>query len=287
VSDYGGTGLGLAITKKLVDLMGGAIYLDSTKGKGSVFIVRLPKIRAEQREKPKRERRQIPPERVLFKGGHVLVAEDKQQNRELISEMMELLGLQCTCVANGRQVLDALDSGSFDALLVDLQMPVMDGITLMRHFNQSATRPPIPIIAFSASVVGEQADTFRSLTDDFLAKPITRSDLVKVLARYLPFDIVDKPSEDDVKPSLIVASPVQDPALRAALGALVDQWKDLSYRQTVNEMEAFGQRVADLGASHNEVTVERWGQTIREAARAFDLHRLNTHFAQFPAFIDV
>ena len=287
VSDYGGTGLGLAITKKLVDLMGGAIYLDSTKGKGSVFIVRLPKIRAEKREKPKRERQQIPPERVLFKGGHVLVAEDKQQNRELISEMLELLGLQCTCVANGRQVLDALDSGSFDALLVDLQMPVMDGITLMRHFNQSATRPPIPIIAFSASVVGEQADTFRSLTDDFLAKPITRSDLVEVLARYLPFDMVDKPSEDDVKPSLIVPSPVQDPALRAALGALVDQWKDLSYRQTVNEIEAFGQRVADLGASHNEATVERWGQTIREAARAFDLHRLNTHFAQFPAFIDV
>ncbi len=286
VSDYGGTGLGLAITKKLVDMMGGAIYLDSTKGNGSVFIVRLPRVGVHASDAAAQERPRFLPEQVLFRNGHVLVAEDKAQNREMIAEMLGLLGLKCTCVSNGREALVALEKNTFDALLLDLQMPVMSGIALMQHLDASATRPAVPVIAFSASVVGEDADTFRSLTDDFLAKPITRSDVVEVLAKYLPYDVIEKAADMVDSSSPYLPSRVKNPELHDALRALGGQWEDLSYRQTVNEMEAFGQRVAELGASFDDAGVEQWGHAIREAARQFDLGALNKLFEQFPTFID-
>jgi len=286
VSEYGGTGLGLAITKKLVDLMGGSIYLDSTKGEGSVFIVRLPRVRV-QSDAPSRKRTDhVDTERVRFQPAHVLVAEDKEQNRELISRMLELSGLSCTCVSNGQEALEALTKGAFDALLLDLQMPVMDGIALVRHLNDTGTRPTAPIIAFSASVVGDEADTFRALTDDFLAKPITRADLVGVLMKHLPHDLVDQETPTEAPAPDSSPARVEDPALLAALAALRTEWEDLTYRQTVNEMEAFGQKVSALGAEHHHAGVQQWGRAIQDAAHLFDLEALNRLFAHFPAFLD-
>lgn len=286
VSEYGGTGLGLAITKKLVDLMGGSIYLDSTRGKGSVFIVRLPRVPVQDRPAQKNDNRHLDIERIRFKKASVLVAEDKEQNRELISRMLELSGLECTCVPNGREVLRVLASRSFDVLLVDLQMPVMDGISLVRHLDDSGTRPGVPIIAFSASVVGEEADAFRALTDDFLAKPITRADLVKVLMNHLPYDLAQEELHDQDAPSHIEPARVQHPDLHRALAGLRTEWEDLTYRQTVNDMEAFGQKVSAMGSEYDHAGIQQWGRAIRDAAHQFDLEALNRLFAQYPAFID-
>ncbi len=288
VSEYGGTGLGLAITKKLIDLMGGAIYLDSQKGRGSVFIVRIPRVALPAAPKKARRSGRVDPSTIRFHDAHVLVAEDKEQNRELIQRMLELSGLRCTCVVNGKQAVEALKTTSYSAVLLDLQMPVMSGIQVVRELESLGMRSQAPVIAFSASVVGEEADTFRSLTDDFLAKPITRADLVTVLMNHLPYDTVteDAPASPPPKQATEAPSRIEDVTLRGLLADMRTEWQDLSYRQTVNEMEEFGVRVSDLGAEHNHDGLQQWGRAVRDAARQFDLEALNRLFAQFPTFID-
>ena len=286
VSEYGGTGLGLAITKKLITLMGGSIYLDSTRDQGSVFIVRIPRVPIMEKASGTQGRQSVDTEQIRFHDAAVLVAEDKEQNRELISRMLELSGLRCTCVTNGQEVVDILKSESFEVLLVDLQMPVMDGIALVRHLDETGTRPKAPIIAFSASVVGKEADTFRALTDDFLAKPVTRADLVKVLMNHLPFDVIEEESSSEEAPPEAGPSRVENPDLRGALAAMRTEWSDLTYRQTVNEMEAFGSRLESMGAEYSDVHIQRWGRAIQDAANRFDLEALNRLFAQYPVFID-
>lgn len=167
----------------------------------------------------------------------------------------------------------------------------MDGIQVMQHLNASGTRPAIPVIAFSASVVGEEASSFRELTDDFLAKPITRNDLVAVLQKYLPYDDVREESEGASKPGKAVTSQstpilVTEPGLRELLTSMKDEWQELTYRQTVNDMEAFGLKVAELGEQHSHTGLQQWGRAIRDAAYQFDLETLNRLFDQFPSFTD-
>ena len=285
VSDYGGTGLGLAITKKLVDLMGGAIYLDSKKGEGSVFIVRLPRVSTATTPVSDSSPGALDAKHVVFRDAHILVAEDQGQNHELITQMLKLSGLRCTCVGNGQAVLDLLGRERFDAVLLDLQMPILDGIQVVETLDASGTRPDIPMIAFSASVMGEEFSRFRALTDDFLAKPITRDDLVAVLQKHLPYDEVDELADSDTGASPVsISYDVEDNELREALISMSDEWKDLSYRQTVNDMELFGLKVASLGEQYGHSGLQQWGRAVGDAAHQFDQDALNQLFGQFQRF---
>lgn len=221
----------------------------------------------------------------MFKEAHILVAEDQGQNLEVMSEMLKQSGLHCTCVDNGQAVLDLLGQGRFDAVLLDLHMPVLDGIQVMESLEASGTRPAIPIIAFSASVMGEDSSRFRALTDAFLAKPITRGALVAVLQKYLPLEEMDEFTvSDDGTPSDSILYEVEDEALRDALLSMSDEWKDLTYRQTVNDMEAFGLKVLSLGEQYGHSGLQWWGRAVCDASNQFDLETLNQLLGQFPTF---
>jgi len=286
-SEFGGTGLGLAITKKLVELMGGSIYLDSEVGRGSVFVVRLPNIEMVPDEVVS-EIVRVSVESIRFSGSRVLVAEDVDQNRELIREMLELSGLDCTCVRNGREVLEAVANESFDLLLLDLHMPELNGTAVVQELRKNGAQPPFPIIAFSASVVGEEADAFRIITDGFLAKPLTHKRLVEELSKHLPYNSVTKEASDKLGSAPITKPEVPrgDVDLLKKLREKQAYWKDLSYRQTINEMEDFGQEMVDLGTEHSFDPLMHWGNALRMAAHHFEVDELNRLFAQFPEFID-
>ena len=186
-SDHGyiqkGTGLGLAIVKNLVLLLKGEIKVESEEGRGSVFIITLP---FEKRDAEEVNRLVVFDEGQLpqFVDARVLIAEDNKVNQLLISHVMKQYGIKPVIRENGLEILKILGQQEFDLLLLDIQMPLMDGYKTAAAIREGNSA--IPIVAMTAYVMlGEKEKCIASGMNDYLAKPLEASELMAILLRYL------------------------------------------------------------------------------------------------------
>jgi two-component system, sensor histidine kinase len=185
---YGGTGLGLAICRELVSLMGGKIWIESVEGAGSTFYVRLPLTRSSETTLPSST---LSPVSLMSRteGPHlkILAAEDVGANQMVLQAALEHRNIDLTLVENGAQALEAFGVGRFDLILMDIQMPVMDGIDAtraIRALEHQTGRGPTPIIALSANVREDQIALYREAgCDDYIPKPIDLSRLMTAIDR--------------------------------------------------------------------------------------------------------
>ena len=185
---FGGTGLGLAICKRLVEVMGGGIGADSQAGEGSTFWFELPFLRAPAgapeatvASKP------APAAGPRLTGMRVLVVDDSAMNRDVVERALGLEGATATPTADGQQAVQLLKTRpeAFDAVLMDIQMPVMDGLTATWLIRSELGLTGLPIIAFTAGVLAEQQQAARAAgANDLLAKPVELEQMVAVLSRW-------------------------------------------------------------------------------------------------------
>ncbi|WP_348539084.1 ATP-binding protein [Ruegeria sp. R8_1] len=175
-----GTGLGLGIARRFAQAMGGEVGAESTLGEGSVFWLRIP-LRPSARDQL-REAAQINTEIALPLS--LLVVEDNEINLEVICNMLALDGHSVTTAENGQVGVDKASSQRFDAILMDISMPVMDGPTAARHIRNGRGRSAdVPIIAVSANVLPDAVETFRAAgMTAFIGKPISVDALRKALS---------------------------------------------------------------------------------------------------------
>jgi PAS domain S-box-containing protein len=183
---YGGTGLGLAICRRLVELMDGEIGVVSTVGKGTEiwFTANLPASAAASRASE--------PDRGVIEdfgqGGRILVVDDIDSNREIVEAYLEGYGFHVATVESGALALRALEEERFDLVLMDIQMPDMDGVTATRFIRAlpSAIKD-VPIIAMTGNVLPEQVRAFLDAgMNDHVGKPIERTKLCSSVKRWLP-----------------------------------------------------------------------------------------------------
>ena len=181
---FGGTGLGTTISKQLVELMGGKIWAESTLGEGTTFHVLLPLVVARFAPQQARVRTAaaLPPLRVL-------VADDVPQNLELLQLLMARRGHTMTGVSDGAQVVELAARQDFDLILMDFQMPTIDGLRatqLIREQAEAAGRPRVPVIAMTASVLAEHRRASAEVgMDGFASKPVDWFTLSHEIARVL------------------------------------------------------------------------------------------------------
>ena len=179
---FGGTGLGLSIVRQLSHLMNGEVTASSELGKGSKFIVHLP---LELTQAPT----QITEPSTFefdYQDFTVLVAEDNKVNQMVISKHLEHLKINFSIAEDGEQALAALELTQFDLILMDLQMPVMDGFTACTEIKQDPRLKRIPIVILSASVGTEEKEKANALgIYDYIEKPFKQVELIKVFNKYL------------------------------------------------------------------------------------------------------
>lgn len=181
---FGGTGLGLSISQRIVELMGGRLWVRSREGVGSVFQVEIPcQVVASRVEADNRRSSTVLkfPKRVK-----VLLAEDNPINQKVAQHALNKFNCEVVTVENGRQAIDAFRNDSFDIILMDCQMPVMSGFDAARAIRSDPRSKSVPIVALTALAMdGDRQLCLDAGMDDYLSKPFKREDLRALLGRWV------------------------------------------------------------------------------------------------------
>jgi signal transduction histidine kinase/CheY-like chemotaxis protein len=180
---YGGTGLGLTISVKLVEMLGGHLYLKSEPGVGSTFSFNIPAEVVQLNQSPNSER----PEQTQPFHGHILLVEDNQTNQMLMSAILKKQGLTFDTAQDGLQALESVQNTEYDLVLMDENMPNMNGIEATKRIRKLPTiGETLPIIALTANAMtGDRERFIQAGMNEYLTKPINLGELKRILHEFL------------------------------------------------------------------------------------------------------
>ena len=211
---YGGSGLGLTIVKGLLELMGSEIKVSSKKGQGSVFSFTLKLAIAEHQQSGAPQYYKSDPEQLSFSNVKVLLVEDNKVNQLVAKKFLMKWGIQVVISENGAEAIAEVNAQDFDLILMDLQMPVMDGYEATEKLREMQVKTPI--LALTASVrIGQKNRARQVGMDDFLVKPLTPSDLYTKISKFIDRAHIIQETEHEPGPGKLKPSEFQ--ALRELL----------------------------------------------------------------------
>ncbi len=290
---YGGTGLGLTITKRLVEMMGGDIKLSSEPGKGSVFTIILPDIIVKEDEKEVTEINLSGPSTLFFDKGSVLIADDNPENRKYLVDLLSHFPLELYEAENGIEAIEKAVKYLPQVILMDFKMPLMSGGEAIEILKKQETTKAIPIIALSASsreVIEEQSG---AAFDDFILKPISASELLEHLKKYLKFHVLAEsvPTEPEIDSDHIsnLANTNKDqlPELIEILeNEYVPIFTNVAKKQVIGQIKTLGEQLIALGIDCSNTIVTEFGRELSTYANNFEISKMMKKLMTFPELIN-
>lgn len=272
---FGGTGLGLAICKRLVEMMDGKLWIESTVGKGSNFFFSAQFGIGREFELTNKPNAATLEARGQLKGRKILLVEDNPFNQQVAKELLEKIGVKVTLANNGSQALDQLHDATFDIILMDIQMPIMDGFEATRLIRENPSLSTQCIIAMTANAMME--DRQRCLSagmNDFITKPVTPEMLYQTLAKWILADNrneIKKPTPaviSNVIPPLI---DIDEPSIDlSVLAQIVGSEPEKMYRFGQMFLETAEDTIAQMQVAYladDTQTISALGHKLKSSAR--------------------
>jgi len=284
---YGGTGLGLGISRRLVEHMGGRLTVTSELGKGSTFQFTVPlEIAPGRSESPARKHEILWPLPVEIPVPlRILAAEDSPDNQVLLRAYLKATACALTMVENGRDAVDLFARGAYDLVLMDVHMPVMDGLTATREIRTIERRrgaQPVPIVALTANARAEDEELSRDAgCNGHLAKPVSKRRLLEAILKFggkppagpsIPVEIPE--GLEELAPGYLAARRRELPQLQTLLDA-----------SDFDRLRTLAHNLKGSGASYGFAELSRLGGGIEEAARRGDAIALEGQFAALADYL--
>jgi PAS domain S-box-containing protein len=291
---YGGSGLGLMISKRLVELMGGRIWVESGVGKGSVFSFAVPlKIRAGGA----RRRAAVPvdtgPEPPLS-ALHILLVEDSPDNRTITLAYLQDTPYRVEIAENGAIACEKFTAGHYDLVLMDRQMPVMDGLTAtraIREWEQANHRPPTPIIALTAAALkGDQEKCITAGCTAYLTKPIKQEVLLEAIKERSIVALPSSKEESSRKDTILVHA---NPKFADLIPVFLQNCRqnvmvmlDALDRGDIGTVEILGHGMRGAGASYGFQAITDIGADLERAAESVDIDASRKWVDELSRYLD-
>lgn len=284
---YGGSGLGLTITKHLTEMMHGEIQLNSNIGQGTTFTLIFRNVQAADPATVKNRPETVPLHNVVFNSAKILIADDIASNRNLLKEYLADYDFTIYEAENGLEALQLTKEIHPDLIFLDLRMPVMDGIELIKILKSTPNLQQIPVVVITASALRDEEESVKKIgCNAYLHKPVNRSDIAFQLSLFLAHSrqsgvatASSEIEEIDLPESVLTALPE---LLTVLNGDLLEKWQNLRHSYIFNEIEAFADAINQLGRHYQFPPLAIWGSRLFNQAQNFDMEKLPVTLEQFP-----
>jgi PAS domain S-box-containing protein len=286
---YGGTGLGLTITRRLVEIIGGNISVKSEYEKGTTFIVSLfniPVGNLNLEEEIKQNKSWL--KEIQFKNPLIIIAEDISINRKVLKGFLKPFNVTIIEAENGEECINIARKNRPDIILMDMQMPIMDGYTASNILKLDNDLKDIPIIAITASGSQLNKEKFNSIVNDFLLKPVFKFDLLELLIKYLPYERTIEKNKTPIERSLISISseeilPIEDKT--ELLQSFMPQILRIQKSLILDELTEFVNRLETFANNKNISKLKEFCSQLNISIETFNVDSIYKILGQLKLFI--
>jgi len=285
---YGGTGLGLTITKRLVEIMGGFISVQSEEGKGTRFDIIIPRISIATDEVQSEKDDTFDSEDIIFEKSLIMIVDDIESNRELIKEYFRQTDVAFIEAEDGEKAILLVKQYKPDIILMDIRLPGIDGYKTAKLILGDTETAAIPIIALTAFGMKEEREKImHSGFQGFLSKPIQKSELFREVARFIKYskkEKIEKAEDIERLPSEVME---QLPDVMDVLeNEYMELWKSTRKNHFFDDIASFGHQIKQLGEKYSLNVLIKFGDDLSNQAGQFDVENMNITLDTFPELIE-